>query len=560
MPKKKRDIFFLYSGKTLDEDLTFKEAASSIDKSNKLMKVQAWDLLLDLDKSASLKKSNYIICPKCYQKARISIDNNYQICLYECKNNHKSQRIKLKDFEKKQLIDESKIICDICKKEDKSNENQNCFYTCCSCDYNLCSGCKNIHEKNHFIVDYEDKDFYCYKHNEAFICYCTDCKEDICLSCEKNHSGHEIITYDSIMPNIETSKKELILLKESIRNLRKDIKQIIAKLNYVIDNLNNYYNIYDNIINNADIKKKNYLQIQNINELKNYNTNFIKTITEITNDKNPKTKFKDLISIFERMESKPKRINNLLFNFDGEFIGDENNSEESKEEEEQEDKKNKNEENKEDKLNELIEEENYKKNLVRYNPSDNKYEDLDLNNLKEIKSFEAKYDIEFLMVLHDRRLLVHQQYSDEQEKEFDKICIYDLSNSITICDINYDSEKKVNEIYQMNDDNVIICVEDYIKFMKIFKIKKKSMEEIAYDEICGVYVYQILDNKFITFSVGCYSIYQYEEGHVESYGDDFEIDDIDMKILCGINKNEIAIYYNKDGKIYGKMLTLNFMI
>jgi len=113
------------------------------------------------------------------------------------------------------------------------------------------------------------------------------------------------------------------------------------------------------------------------------------------------------------MESKPKRINNLLFNFDGEFIGDENNSEESKEEEEQEDKKNKNEENKEDKLNELIEEENYKKNLVRYNPSDNKYEDLDLNNLKEIKSFEAKYDIEFLMVLHDRRLLVHQQYSDE---------------------------------------------------------------------------------------------------------------------------------------------------
>ena len=393
----KGSVFFLYAGKILDEDLTFNESANEIDKANKLMKVQAWDLLLDNDESKCLKKSDYIICPECKENARISVDDNYQISLYECKYEHKTKNIKLKEFEKTQFIDESKIICDICKIENKSNANGNIFFTCCTCKLNLCPRCKISHDKKHYIIDFSNKNFYCYTHNEIFICYCTDCKKDICKACQNEHKNHSIITYDSITPDLETSKKELIYLKESIRNLRIDIKKIIVKLNSVIENLNNYYNMYNSIINNFDIKKKNYIQIQNVNDLKKYNSNFIKNITEIANDNNLKTKLKDLIVLYEKMEFKPKKY---YWDF------------EEKEENENEIKEG----NKED----LIEEENYQKNLIRYNPSDNTYENLDMNNLKEVKSFEAKYDIESLIVLHDGRILVHQKFSDEQEKELKK--------------------------------------------------------------------------------------------------------------------------------------------
>ena len=87
--KEKGSIFFLYSGQVLDEDLSFIEALTRMNKGKNIMIVQAWDLLLDTNKKKTIIKSKYVICPKCNEHSLILLDQKYQISLYECKNEHK---------------------------------------------------------------------------------------------------------------------------------------------------------------------------------------------------------------------------------------------------------------------------------------------------------------------------------------------------------------------------------------------------------------------------------------------------------------------------------------
>ena len=228
--KKNESIYFLYSGKPLDEDLIFSEAANRLDKINKVMKVQAIDSLEETEVS-TLEKSKNIICPECFENAHISIDNSFKISIYDCKNKHKSENIQLRQFYKTQYYDLTKIVCDNCKKENKSKTYKNTFFVCCKCKIKLCPICKISHDKSHFIIDYDDKDYNCLEHSENYIFYCNICKKDICTLCENQHLGHKTITFGSIMPNIEECKLDLSNLKDKIKILKRDIKNIVSKLN-----------------------------------------------------------------------------------------------------------------------------------------------------------------------------------------------------------------------------------------------------------------------------------------------------------------------------------------
>ena len=64
-------------------------------------------------------KSRQIICPECGEDIRIKF-NEFKINLYECKNGHNINDILLDEFESTQYIDESKIICDECKRNNKN--------------------------------------------------------------------------------------------------------------------------------------------------------------------------------------------------------------------------------------------------------------------------------------------------------------------------------------------------------------------------------------------------------------------------------------------------------
>ena len=114
-----------------------------------------------------------IICPKCKQNILIDI-KDFKINLHGCKNNHTINNILLDNFKETQKEDLTKILCNICN---KNNCNNNEFYICNTCNKNICSFCYEKHDKNHIIINYIDKNFICKKHNESFTQYCKTCEE-----------------------------------------------------------------------------------------------------------------------------------------------------------------------------------------------------------------------------------------------------------------------------------------------------------------------------------------------------------------------------------------------
>ena len=154
-------------------------------------------------------KSKDIICPRCKEPCRITIEN-YKIKLYECINDHKKENIKFLDFDNTQNINESQIKCDNCKFKNKGNCPAGEFYRCLNCKLNLCLLCKPNHDPRHNIIKYDQRNFICQIHNEPLIKYCVQCRKNICFACE-GHDNHEYEDY--IKPNIEEKKKILNELK-----------------------------------------------------------------------------------------------------------------------------------------------------------------------------------------------------------------------------------------------------------------------------------------------------------------------------------------------------------
>ena len=156
--KKQEEIFFLYSGKNLNIDSTFADTANFEDKKNKRMIVLANDISDEPKnknlENANLKRSKNIICPQCKENINFNL-KDYKINFFDCNNRHKIENIILNEFEKTQLIDESKIICEICKRNDKSQTYNNQFNFCLECEKNICPLCKSSHDKSHNIINYD---------------------------------------------------------------------------------------------------------------------------------------------------------------------------------------------------------------------------------------------------------------------------------------------------------------------------------------------------------------------------------------------------------------------
>ena len=127
---------FIYSGTVINLGSTLNQTISRIDKERKLMRILVFDAEV-IPESQSLVKSPYIICPTCKEQARFEMIN-YRIKISGCKNRHVNDNILLKDFEKTQFIDESKIKCDNCKIKNKSNSFNKEMHVCNKCNMNLC--------------------------------------------------------------------------------------------------------------------------------------------------------------------------------------------------------------------------------------------------------------------------------------------------------------------------------------------------------------------------------------------------------------------------------------
>jgi len=307
-------LYYMYNGTNVQNDeLTFDEMANSEDKRRKKMSVLVNELVQDEPSpipTECIVKSKDIICPECKENIKFKIDD-YNILLYECKKKHDIDLF-IDEFLNTQNINISEIICQKCNIYNKGKVQDYKFYRCNSCNLNLCPICYSNHDKNHKLINYDDKYYICEEHNKEYNSYCNDCKQDLCILCEQNHNKHNIIHFGPLFPNIDNIKNYLKLLKEKKDILTNEIKEIINKLNKIIENINTIYNIYEQMINKYNKDKINYEILYNINNVEN--KKIIKDIDNIINDNNIQIKFNNIINIYDKMNQK---INiEMIYNID----------------------------------------------------------------------------------------------------------------------------------------------------------------------------------------------------------------------------------------------------
>ena len=275
------DVYLLLNGLLVDFESTLEEYLTPINSSERKINILIYkkdDLVKSKKKEDTLSK--YIICPKCGDNCLMEIVD-YKINFYYCKNYHNTKNISLDEFNNTQKINEETIICSECGQNKKDVYGNN-FYFCLTCKKNFCPLCSSSHNKIHkSIINYDEKHFICNTHhNESFISFCKDCKENLCFICDGDHNNHAKIKLNSIMPDIDKIKKKIENFKSKINKMKTIIEEIIEKIQKVYNSMELYYKIINDIVNKYDMKKRNYYDFQNLNNIeKNLQLNEIDKIT-----------------------------------------------------------------------------------------------------------------------------------------------------------------------------------------------------------------------------------------------------------------------------------------
>ena len=124
--KNENDLIYIYGGNIIDYELTFIQQANELDKNRNKMNILVQSKNDDINEIKEIISKD-IICPECGENILINV-KDYKINLYGCKNNHKINNILINKYENSQKIDLSKIICNECNENNKSNTYNDEFY------------------------------------------------------------------------------------------------------------------------------------------------------------------------------------------------------------------------------------------------------------------------------------------------------------------------------------------------------------------------------------------------------------------------------------------------
>ena len=81
------------------------------------------------------------------------------------------------------------------------------------------------------------------------------------------------------------------------------VKKIINGLNQLIENIETYYKIFNNIFNNYNVNNKNYQILKNVRQI-NINNNIYKELVEINHNKNYFDKINKIFNLFYEMKGR----------------------------------------------------------------------------------------------------------------------------------------------------------------------------------------------------------------------------------------------------------------
>jgi len=316
------DYYFYYEGNKIERS----NYEKTIDE-NEFGKKESFVLSVE-------KNIKIIQCPNCnYGDCVVSL-LGYKTTFYNCK--HKHLHIGLYDtYFTDQVYYPERINCadnkENCKKNAKNDPD---FKQCLTCSQinkttkSYCSNCIKQHrEKNHVIINYEDKNYYCRKHIKKMEKYCFQCKKNLCESCVEEHEKekekekeknkvHQIKNIDSLIPldkEIKELKNSLIEISKYIKDLKIVIDNINYTLNAAMRIYTNYYNSANHIIekyetfNKGKEAFKSFTIFKCLYNLKFSNKQILEDLKKIINDKTDIDKVQDLIGIYSY---KQKEYNN----------------------------------------------------------------------------------------------------------------------------------------------------------------------------------------------------------------------------------------------------------
>ena len=302
------EYYFYYEGKRIDP-INYEKPIED----NEFGKNESFVLSVE-------KNIKIIQCPNCnYGDCVVSL-LNYKTIFYNCE--HKHLHIGSYDnYLTDQVYFSERIICagfkENCKKNAKNDPDFQMCLTCSQIDKktkSYCSNCIKEHrEKNHIIIKYEDKNYYCRKHIKKMEKYCFQCKKNLCQSCAEEHEKekeknkeHQIKNIDSLIP----LEEEIIELKNSIKEIGKHIETLRVVINNLIYTLNgamrvytNYYNCANHIVekyetfNKGKEAFKNFTIFKCLYNLKLSNIQIFEDLNSIINEKSDFGKAKYLIGI-----------------------------------------------------------------------------------------------------------------------------------------------------------------------------------------------------------------------------------------------------------------------
>ena len=296
------NLYFMYSGTIIQLELPYKKVISSSDSKKKCFTVLVNKINEDEDtkinNNDNFIKAKQIKCAICPEIALCEIVNNKIIL--SCKYGHRKD-LTIGEFENSQKIDQSKIVCELCKKNNKANTYENKFFRCMKCKKDICPLCKDSHVKNepsNNIIDYDQKKFYCETHGEEYYSYCKNCSMNLCPQCETSHNNHQIISWGKILIDQKELKNKLYSYKNTKDEYIKSIKDIVRRLNQLIDNAEKLYKINEDMVNEylKASANRNYELLMN---LRHFNTNnkILDNMNQIINEKNLINKIEKLLGI-----------------------------------------------------------------------------------------------------------------------------------------------------------------------------------------------------------------------------------------------------------------------
>ena len=290
------DTAFMYNGKMAEPFAKIKDIINRHDKERNRLSI-----IVNKNDFRILKHRN-IICPDCFSDADLFF-KDFKINL-RCQNGHINNNLDVSEFRKKQEIETSKIICQICKNVNLSKAKEENFFRCVKCSISMCCDCKQIHlnenDKKHknYVVQYRIENYECTLHNKPFNSYCKKCKKDLCESCMKNHESWEIKEYHELLPD-ENRKKEIKeKISEAEKSLIEQINSIIENLNEIKSYMTSFNRLNMELLDNYNPNEINYKMVKNINSI-NFDA-IINDLNKININDDLINKFQNIMNLYYR--------------------------------------------------------------------------------------------------------------------------------------------------------------------------------------------------------------------------------------------------------------------